>query len=80
MQKYIDLTVVFWFNETGYECVTPKKEINMAIFERLKNTMKETEIKDSTKDNPISQGDLVAFREAHPDKVFQVEKSVFLCR
>ena len=46
----------------------------MAILEHLKNTMKETEIKDSTKDTPISQGDLVAFREAHPDKVFQVEK------
>ena len=46
----------------------------MAILEHLKNTMKETEIKDSTKDTPISQEDLLAFRDANPEKVFKVEK------
>ncbi|MBP5343951.1 MAG: hypothetical protein J6Y85_02630 [Alphaproteobacteria bacterium] len=46
----------------------------MAIFEHLKNAKKETEMRDSTEDTPISQEDLLAFKEAHPEKVFQVKK------
>lgn len=46
----------------------------MAILESLKNAPKTIEIKDSTETAPISQEDLLAFRDAHPEKVFQVEK------
>ena len=46
----------------------------MVILKSLKNTEKETVMRDSTEATPISQADLLAFREANPDKVFQVEK------